>query len=269
MEDFIHASNYKELTIFQCGKEECVKSKAVELSKQNYHLFHYVIHGKGSIVIGGKKYRLSKGEIFFIPAQTEAKYYADHNDPWTYEWVGFGGSQVSNYINLLQLSANNPIIEDKNRVYKKYFDAIVSRYINSGYLDISSLGGLYQLFGELIYDKEGNKNVSKAFVTVQLAKDYIRNNYQFDITIEDIAKNANVTPNYLSFIFQKEEKLTTKRYLIKLRMEKAMELLKSGEYKVGEVSNKVGYPNQLHFSSEFKKYYGLSPLKYLEKEGTK
>ena len=75
--------------------------------------------------------------------------------------------------------------------------------------------------------------------------------------------------SHLTFIFQKEEKLTTKRYLIKLRMEKAMELLKSGEYKVGEVSNKVGYPNQLHFSSEFKKYYGSSPLKYLEKEGTK
>ena len=38
-----------------------------------------------------------------------------------------------------------------------------------------------------------------------LAKDFINNNYQFDIKISDIAKNANVTPNYLSSIFQKEE----------------------------------------------------------------
>ena len=49
-------------------------------------------------------------------------------------------------------------------------------------------------------------------------------------------------------------------------MEKALELLQSNHFKVGEVSTMVGYSNQLYFSGEFKKYYGHSPIYYLKKE---
>lgn len=265
MNDLIDISTYTELAIFECGREECVKSKVINLKIKNYYLFHYVLYGKGTLVIHGKEYRLNKGCIFYIPKNTSATYFPDKEDPWIYEWVGFSGTEASKYLDELNLSADNPIIQDEHRIYKKYFDTIVSRYINSGYLDLTSLGGLYQLFGEMIYDKEGDAKKSKTYVIVRLAKDFIKHNYQFDITIDDIAKNANVTPNYLSSIFQKEEKMTTKKYLTKMRMTKAMEFLESGNYKIGEVASMVGYPNQLHFSSEFKKYYGNSPLNYLKK----
>lgn len=266
MKNFINASQYFELAIFECGKEECVKDKAICLTKKNYHLFHYVIYGKGTLVINKKEYSLSRGDIFFIPANTDAIYFPDKEDPWVYEWVGFSGSQVPNFLSALDLSADKPIIVDKNKNYKKYFDTIVSRYVNSGYIDITALGGLYQLFGDMIYEKEGAQVMSKASVTVQLAKDFIHHNYQFDISITDIAKNANVTTNYLSAIFQKEEKMTTKKYLTKVRMNKAMGLLQSGKFKVGEVSKMVGFSNQLHFSSEFKKYYGSSPINFIKEE---
>lgn len=269
MKNFVNAAVYKELAIFECGKEECVKNKAIVLTKKNYHLFHYVLLGKGTLVINRREYRLSRGDIFFIPANSDAFYFPDKEDPWVYEWVGFSGEQVSNYLKVLNLSLDNPIIQDKEKNYRQYFDSIVKRYVNNGYSDISSLGALYQLFGEMIYEKEGTQSMSKALVTVQLAKDFIRNNFQFDITIQDIAKNANVTPNYLSAIFQKEENITTKRFLTKTRMTKAMELLQGGHVKIKEVSEAVGYPNQLHFSNEFKKYYGNSPLFYLKEEGEK
>ena len=264
MKSYVNAAEYLELSIFECGKEECVKNKAICLTKKNYHLFHYVLLGKGTLVINRKEYHLTKGNIFFIPANSDAIYFPDKEDPWIYEWVGFSGSQVNNFLQDLNLSADHPIIEDKNKSYRQYFDAIVRRYVNNGYSDISSLGALYQLFGEMIFEKDGTQTMSKASVTVQLAKDFIKNNYQFDITIKDIAKNANVTPNYLSAIFQKEEKMTTKKYLTKIRMTKAMGLLQSGKLKVKEVSDLVGFQNQLHFSNEFKKYYGKSPICFIE-----
>ena len=265
MKQFIDAREYSELAIFECGKEECVKNKAIQLTKKDYHLFHYVLFGKGTLIINHKEYRLSKGAIFFIPLQTDALYYPDKDDPWIYEWVGFYGSRVPEYIEELGLSANNPIILDKNNNYRHIFNAIVKRYVNNGYSDITSLGALYQLFGEMINDKESQNSLSKTSVTVQLAKDFIKNNYQFDISIIDIAKNSQVTPNYLSAIFQKEEKITTKRYLTKVRMTKAVELIEQGELKIKDVAMQVGYPNQLHFSNEFKKYYGVSPAHYLKK----
>ena len=264
MKSHINAAEYSELAIYECGREECVKNKAICLTKKNYCLFHYVLFGKGTLIINRKEYRLSKGNIFFIPALSDAIYFPDKEDPWIYEWVGFGGSKAEALIQELGISADNPIIEDKNKSYRQFFDIIATRYIDNGYSDISSLGALYQLFGEMIYDKNGVQSTLKSSVTVQLAKDFIRNNYQFDITIDDVAKNAHVTPNYLSAIFQKEEKMTTKKYLTKIRMTNAMQLLQSGKLQIKEVSTMVGYPNQLHFSNEFKKYYGKSPINYLK-----
>lgn len=261
----IDLKEYKDITIFECGKEECVKDKSIVLSKKNYHLFHYVLSGEGYIVIAGKKYELSKGDIFYIPTWTDAKYWPNKEDPWVYEWVGFGGEQADKLISLIKVSETHPILKDESGAYKKHFNNIVRRYLSSGYMDITSLGALYELLGEMIFDVQGEEEMSKTLITVKLAKEYIKNNYQFDISITDVAKNVNVTPNYLSNIFQKEENMTTKKYLTMVRMEKAMAFISSGEYMIQEVSKMVGYPNQLHFSTEFRKYYGFPPSMFLKK----
>ena len=263
MISFNDAANYRDLAVFECGKEICVKNKAISLTKKSYHLFHYVTDGSGLLILNNKEYRLVKGTIFFIPKETDAVYCSSKEDPWSYEWIGFYGERIDEILSFLNIDINNPIIKDTNRIYKQHFDDLVSRYTNKGFLDIYAIGALFELLGEMLYLKGGKDLFTTTKVTIQLAKDYMNNNYQFDISINDVAKNANVTPNYLSNIFRKVEKMSTKQYLIKLRMEKAMSFLKTGRFQVKEVSEMVGYSNQLHFSNEFKKYYGKSPINYL------
>ena len=265
MKSLNDSASYREISVFECGKEECVKNKAISLAKKDYHLFHYVISGKGTLVLNKKEYHLGKGEIFFIPKNTDAIYFPDKENPWCYEWVGFYGEKVDAILNKLQITIDNPILNDKKKVLKHHFDTLVANYLNRGCLDLSSIGQMYSLFGEMLYEKFSNEFTNSSNVTIQVAKTFIENNYQFDISIVDIARNANVTPNYLSAIFKKEEGISTKQYLVKIRMEKALNFLKAGIFKIKEVSEMVGYANQLHFSSEFKKYYGKSPIYYLER----
>lgn len=266
MNDFNNVALYTELALFECGKEDCVKNKAISLTKKTYHLFHYVTAGQGTLILNNKEYLIKKGTIFFIPEDTDAIYFPDKEKPWSYVWVGFHGSKVQEYLDCLNINIDNPIVEDTNKVYKQYFDNLFYRYTINGQLDISVLGALYQLFGEMIFQKEGKSAASSSKVTTQLAKDFILNNYQFDIGVNDIAKNANVTPNYLSTIFQREEHMSTKTFLIKVRMEKAMSLLVTNRFSVKDVSKMVGYSNQLYFSSEFRKYYGNPPSFYIKGE---
>jgi AraC-like DNA-binding protein len=70
----------------------------------------------------------------------------------------------------------------------------------------------------------------------------------------------------LANIFQKNVNISPKQYLIDTRMARAKLLLKTKQYKIKDVSRMVGYKNQLHFSNEFKRYYGVSPLNYENKE---
>lgn len=267
MRDLNDVSRYKDLAVFECGKEDCVRSKAISFSKKTYHLFHYVVSGRGTFIINNKKFDIHPGTIFFIPKGQTSIYYTNKDNPWTYIWVGFDGEVVDDYLSALGLSLSNPVIVDNQKKLKKYFDLISSRYLTDGYIDVSSLGALYLLFGELLFDKKDTKKSSSSKVTLNLARVYIDNNFQFNIGVSDIAKNVNVTPNYLSSIFQKELGISTKQYLIKIRMEKALDFLKSGFFNVKQVSEMVGYPNQLHFSNEFKRIYGKSPINYIKKEG--
>lgn len=266
MNELAKAATCRELSVFECGKEECVKNKAIALTKKTYHLFHYVVSGKGTLLLNKKEYHISKKTIFFIPRETDAIYFPDKDDPWNYIWVGFDGTKGDGYLEELGIDINHPLFMDENNALRKYFDQIVKRFHVSGEHDIHMVGSLYQLFGDMFFLNSGSITVSSSRVAIDLAITFINNNYQFDIGIKDIARNANVTPNYLSTIFQKSEHMSTKTYLTKVRMKKAMELLNSGHFKIKEVAEMTGYKNQLHFSSQFKKYYGKSPLHYL-KEG--
>ena len=264
MNDLLLGKNYLEVGIYECGDEECIKSKAIVLSKKNYHLFHYVVSGKGILIINKKEYHIGRGEIFFIPTQTDAIYFPDKEDPWHYRWLGFKGEKADEWLDTLNISADNPIVLDTNKKYLKYFNDIISSYSERGYLGLHAIGYMYQLFAEMLILKEEVVGISPVKATVEQAKAFINNNYQFDITIKDIARNAKTAPNYLSTIFHKEEGMSTKKYLTMVRMKNARELLLTGHFKVKEVAERVGYDNQLHFSAQFKAYYGKSPLMYLE-----
>ena len=52
------------------------------------------------------------------------------------------------------------------------------------------------------------------------------------------------------------------QYVNKIRMEKAIEILDSDYGTITNLAESLGYQNVYHFSSAFKKYYGLSPLQY-------
>ena len=259
------ATMLQDLCLFECGKEECRVDKKIVNTAKPYHLFHYVLEGKGNFELDGIKYKLAKDSIFFIPNGVSAKYYPDPTDPWVYEWIGFNGTIVNKIFESINLSMKNPIIICNNREARKCFNSIYVRYADKGQLDLLCVGKMYELLSlfidELGSDKE---NASTKRVLVLLAQEFINNNYQFEIKITDIAKNVNVSPNYLSYAFKDVLNMSTKNYLTQVRMEKASSLLLSNKYNIQQVGLLVGYKNQLHFSAEFKKYYGISPKEYMK-----
>ncbi|HHV98459.1 MAG TPA: response regulator [Clostridiaceae bacterium] len=89
--------------------------------------------------------------------------------------------------------------------------------------------------------------------------DYIEQNYMNDIGLAEIAEILDVTPNYLSSLFHKNMGITFIKYLTKIRMIKAKELLVSSSLQVQQVSEQVGYYSTRHFTKLFKEYYGYYP----------
>ncbi|PAT01714.1 hypothetical protein CI105_05570 [Candidatus Izimaplasma bacterium ZiA1] len=115
------------------------------------------------------------------------------------------------------------------------------------------------------YNKDNTKN--KADDTLSQIIEYIDNNFEDpQINLESICDKFQISVSYMSMIFKKEKQTTFTKYLVALRMEKAMELLKYKTDKIIEISEQVGYNEVYYFSHSFKKYTGYSPKEYRNNE---
>lgn len=99
---------------------------------------------------------------------------------------------------------------------------------------------------------------------VKEAFDYIFDYYKMKIGIEDLSLKFNVSTSYLSRQFKKVTGHTFNDFLNRYRIQKSIELLISGEYKVYEVADMVGFKEYKYFSQVFKQYVKCSPLEFLK-----
>lgn len=97
---------------------------------------------------------------------------------------------------------------------------------------------------------------------VRIARQFMEEHFDQPITLEQLAKLSFLNPVYFSTIFKKETGVSFTAYLIKLRMDKACELLKTGSVTVAEAAEQVGYQDIRYFSRLFTKCIGIKPKQY-------
>ena len=98
--------------------------------------------------------------------------------------------------------------------------------------------------------------------TLGNALSFIRENYYADLSLGTVANHVYINPFYLSHLFRNELGFTFMEYLTRVRMEEAKKLLSQPELTVVEIAGKVGYEDPGYFGKVFKKYHGITPIKY-------
>ena len=107
-------------------------------------------------------------------------------------------------------------------------------------------------------------------VQLKQAIRYIDEHYRSeDISLNRVAQEVDLSPNYLSAVFSQEMGTTFVEYLTAKRMEKARELLRSSDLRSGEIAAAVGYKDSHYFSFLFKKTQGCTPRDYRSGKGKK
>ena len=268
--------NFIDLSLYQYGWEHCKPSHSYGPAARNHYLFHYVISGTGTLMSDDSAgrthtYLIRSGQGFMIFPKQVNTYIADEKLPWEYAWVEFDGLKAKESLEMAGLTMDSPIyhpgardlsLELKNEMLyiaqhsdQSPFHLIGHLYLMLDYLTRSSSKRLMQT-GKIrdFYIKE--------------AISFIEQNFQNDISVEDIAGFCNLNRSYFGKIFRDTLGKSPQEFLISYRMSKAAELLKLTELSVGDISSAVGYLNQLHFSRAFKKIYGTSPRQWRNENKT-
>lgn len=113
---------------------------------------------------------------------------------------------------------------------------------------------------ELIHAKAGEKYSD----IVANARKYMEENFQKDISLDEVSRVANVSPYYFSKIFKEETGETFVEYLTGLRMAHAKNLLKQRDKSIKQICMESGYSDPNYFSRIFKKTVGVTPSEYRE-----
>ena len=132
------------------------------------------------------------------------------------------------------------------------------------------IGHLYLFIDYLVRSAasvSSNKENSLRDFYIKEAFSFIEQNFQNDISVEDIAASCGLNRSYFGKIFHEKMGKAPQTFLISYRMTKAAELLKLTELSVADIGNAVGYPNQLRFSRAFKNVYGISPRQWRYENG--
>ncbi len=107
----------------------------------------------------------------------------------------------------------------------------------------------------------------KAFLKISLAIDYIEQNFSKSISNEFLANLTGMAYSSFRYSFKKITGLAPIDYLIKLRIEKAVEIMgKNNNIRVTDVAFNTGFDNSSYFTKQFRKIVGVSPFTYLKNQ---
>lgn len=111
-------------------------------------------------------------------------------------------------------------------------------------------------------DENKKKKRTKISANVQAAMDYILRHLHYELSLGDIAKQANLSETYFSALFKKETGDTVSEFIQKSRVEEAKSMLRFSDYSLTEISQYLGFCSQSHFAQTFKKFEKTTPGQY-------
>lgn len=253
------------------GFERCKKNKAKIKSNKACYIIHYVLSGKGSIKTEDRNYELSEGDLFLLPPHSNAVYEPKREDPWSYIWIELNGSSVKIILDATSYNATNFIFKDGE---ERYLKQVLIEMIHEDSLSTEAseslliISYIFKVFSFLVkhYPKSENVNITKKEETIKKIERYLYIHYSdTNLSIGNVAEEFSFSQSYITRLFKSQTGITPIQYVDELRMKKAIELLSHHSLTIDQIAEAIGYKNQFYFTKRFKKYYGMPPSKYKQK----
>ncbi|MGG4034343.1 AraC family transcriptional regulator [Paenibacillus cisolokensis] len=261
--------DYGELNVLFAGESQTRPGHRIGPRVYDFYLMHHVLSGKGSFQCGDDVYTIEAGQTFLIEPERLVRYAADDDEPWHYRWVAFAGERAAALPASAGLSAARPIADTGgNRRVPVLYRRILETFRNAGaFAHLRAAGYLHLLFAEYgEARKNGRETLRQGKESERLTQQiihYLSTQYAEPVTIESMAESLGYNRAYLSRLFKAHTGMTPMSFLLRLRIDKARQLLRDrSELTIEQVASSAGFRDPLYFSKQFRRVYGQSPTAY-------
>ena len=260
-----------KISILRCCVEWCSPDKHTENRTREYNSFHIVIGGRGILryTAEGKvrEVALQKGDSFVLYAGENYVYSPSAECPWGYGWIDFFGEEVEDLFSACGYSKNKPYrkLIDFNGA-AEIFKNLIDSYDGSSLQGLKCAGHFMLLLAHLLRGRQAGAVKGETTKTYQRFREiliYIDNNYRRVLSVDKIAMDMCISPDYLKHLFSRMIDMSVTEYINRFRISSACYILKkSEETDIESVAAEVGYNDPKYFARVFKKFKGVSARGY-------
>jgi len=225
----------------------------------------YCLDGRGWYRANGQIWHVEKGQVLFVQRDIPHAYGSDGVDPWSIQWAHFRGDLAQSYLELINVTPEKPVrtIGVQPHISSLFDEAL--NVMTSGYslyhlVKISSL--IQQSLGQIAFSTAYSPPSGTIGLHVGNVIEYMLANITQRCTLDDFAAQACLSRSYFSRQFRDKTGYAPVDYFIRLKIQRACELLETTKMTVGEISRGLGYQDQYYFSRIFKKIVGVHPTRY-------
>ena len=225
-------------------------------------LLQYTVNGTGIFEYNNERYTIGPGKAFLaeIPGP-HRYYYPGGNQPWEFYFLLFRPHMILPLWEEVKDRLGPAPSMDKNslpiRMLRDLFAEAYAGRITDPYI-ASSL--VYQLMIELARGSSaGQRKPSEWPDSVQKAVHYIEANYKSMMGQEQLADKLGLSKFHMLRIFSKYVGVTPNEYLNRIRIEQAIQLLRTKDWTIEKVAVEVGYSTGSYFIKVFQKLTGQTP----------
>lgn len=236
---------------FYCNAEYNVKRE-----RYDSILAICVLSGSITLIQNGAEFTAQEGELLLVDCYKEHRYFTEGHAHTL--WVHFDGNNSREWFNEIYIQHGQKIKCDR-RAGECISNIIKYIKSNTGEYDISN--ELYLLLCTISKGNDKNNENEKS-KQIEAAKVFVNSNYNKNISVNDIAANANMSASYFSKIFKEATGFSPYDYLLAVRLDKAKEMLQKTDDTIQNIAYKAGFNSTSNFIYFFKKETGISPLKF-------
>ena len=246
----------------------------VHAGERDDYEIYFLEKGKGRFVINGKEYPVSKGDIMFFSTKVENSFIADET-PFRFVFITFKIDNLKNYVkinelNRILLQENSSIKFDNSEFIHEIFYKIQKEFYlkSQDYMFKIKLllGDICSKLSEQLESStlSGTKILSNknSHVCINQVIIYIQENYDRNISLEELGELVNLHPRYLCTLFKQVSGKTITELLREIRIEKAKRLLLYTSLSITEIALEVGFGDSQYFSRIFNQSEEISPTAY-------
>ncbi|MFU0801499.1 MAG: AraC family transcriptional regulator [Xylanivirga thermophila] len=279
---------FRESELVYINKSTELEKYCGIMHKHDFIEIAYVISGNGIHIIGDYEYKVSEGDLFIINYDMEHGFFSDPNSkkvPIVYncafmpEFLDASLLETKHFENITSSFlfkslfpddyAPSPDLHLKGAAFNEIggiFSKMYSEYNlrQKGYMDIIRAYLIELIIKIFRYiDNEDKKHISlKNKKIVESAIEYLKENYNSDVKLEDLAMKSFISKNYFSTLFKETTGINFSDFVQKLRIDEACKLLKTTDMKVIDIAHEVGFNDIKFFYEVFKRVTSQTPGSY-------